>query len=283
MSNLFVKLGPDQPQSPVIVSVPHAGRYYPPLMMSLARQSVEQLRGLEDRFADHLIDGVAKAGHQVIVAQVARGWIDLNRDEREIDAAMVAGAVSGAVVTAKVRGGLGLIPRRTSAGGDIWRGKLHAEDVTRRIEHYHRPYHAELANMVAATRKRFGVALLFDLHSMPPPANRRDTATPHLVVGDLYGRAADARFSWRLIDEARDAGFRTALNTPYAGGYILGRHANPARGCHALQLEVGRQLYLDSQLDQCGPGLRAVEHLVTRLADTLADEAMSDPVAIAAE
>jgi N-formylglutamate amidohydrolase len=124
---------------------------------------------------------------------------------------------------------------------------------------------------------------LLDVHSMPPPANRRDVATPHLVVGDLYGRAADARFSWRLIDEARDAGFRTALNTPYAGGHILARHASPARGCHAVQLEIGRQLYLDSHLDGCGPGLRAIDRLVARLAAALADEAMADPLAAAAE
>jgi N-formylglutamate amidohydrolase len=283
VSTLFLRLGPDLPQTPVIVSVPHAGRYYPPLMTSLARQSVAQLRTLEDRFADRLGEAAALAGHQVLLAQVARGWIDLNRDERELDAAMVVGPVPGTVLTAKVRGGLGLIPRRTAAGGDIWRNALLAEDVARRISHYHRPYHDTLAAMLTAAHARFGIAVLLDLHSMPPPANRRDAASPHLVVGDLFGRASDARFSWRLIDEARDAGFRTALNSPYAGGFILGRHANPGRGHHGLQLEIGRQLYLDSQLDQCGPGLRAIERLVIRLANALADEALTNPLAAAAE
>ncbi|MEY2925607.1 MAG: hypothetical protein RL367_84, partial [Pseudomonadota bacterium] len=127
------------------------------------------------------------------------------------------------------------------------------------------------------------IAVLLDLHSMPPPANRRDAASPHIVIGDLYGRASEARFSWRLIDEARDAGFRTALNAPYAGGFILGRHSSPARGLNALQLEISRQLYLDSQLDQCGPGLGAIERLVIRLANALADEALADPLAAAAE
>jgi N-formylglutamate amidohydrolase len=252
-------------------------------MAALARQSSQQLRPLEDRYADRLIDGAARAGHQVIVAQVARGWIDLNRDEREIDPAMVTDPVAGSVMTAKVRGGLGLIPRRTAAGGDIWRAGLQLGDVTQRIAEDHRPYHSALAAMLAAAHARFGIAVLLDVHSMPPPANRRDAASPHLVVGDLYGRAAAARFSWRLIDEARDAGFRTALNTPYAGGHILARHAAPVRGYHAIQLEIGRQLYLDSQLDGCGPGVRAIDHLVARLASALADEALADPYAAAAE
>lgn len=280
---LFESFGPSRPETPIVISVPHAGRIYPPAMADLARQTGDQLRVLEDRFADRLVGGAAKAGHQVIVAQVARGWIDLNRDEREIDPEMVAGPVGPLVHSIKVRGGLGLIPRRTSGGGDIWRVRLAPEDVAERIALCFRPYHQRLGTMLAAAHARFGIAVLLDLHSMPPQAGRRDMAPPHLVVGDLFGRAADPRLSWRMIEEGRAAGFRTALNAPYAGGYILARHGRPADGLHALQLEIGRQLYLDAALDQCGAGAAAIERLVTRLADALATESLADPAAIAAE
>ena len=283
MDRVFDRFGPLEPETPVIVSVPHAGRIYPAAMANLARQSHDQLRVLEDRFVDRLASGAAAAGHQVIIAQIARGWIDLNRDEREIDADMVAGNVGKTIHSAKVRGGLGLIPRRTAAGGDIWRGRLTIADVAARINQCFTPYHTQLESMMAAAHDRFGIAVLFDLHSMPPPANRRDAAVAHLVVGDLHGRSTGQRFTSRLIDEARTAGFRTALNVPYAGGYTLARHGQPAAGRHAVQLEVGRQLYLDQSLDQCGAGAQAIGRLVTRLVNALADESLAGQVPLAAE
>lgn len=279
----FQKFGPSQPQTPVVVSVPHAGRIYPAAMAKLARQNPVQLRVLEDRHVDRLAGGAAKAGHQVIVAQVARAWIDLNRDEREIDPDMVSGQFPNLIQTAKMRGGLGLIPRRTAVGGDIWLAQLDRNDIAGRIEACFQPYHDELGAMIAAAQARFGIAVLLDLHSMPSPTVRRDMAAPHLVVGDLFGRASDSRFSWRLVDEARAAGFRTAINSPYAGGYILARHGLPKAGRHAVQLEIGRQLYLDSEFDRCGAGVGTIERLVTRLANALCSESLSDPLASAAE
>ena len=35
------------------------------------------------------------------------------------------------------------------------------------------------------------------------------------------------------------------VNRPYAGGFITEYYGNPARGVHALQLEINRALYLD--------------------------------------
>jgi N-formylglutamate deformylase len=36
-----------------------------------------------------------------------------------------------------------------------------------------------------------------------------------------------------------------ARNTPYAGGHTTVLYGRPASGCHALQIEVNRALYLD--------------------------------------
>ncbi|MGJ8536961.1 MAG: N-formylglutamate amidohydrolase, partial [Parasphingopyxis sp.] len=85
------------------------------------------------------------------------------------------------------------------------------------------------------------------------------------------------------VDICRNLGFRTALNTPYAGGHILNRHARPERDVHGLQLEICRSLYLDRAYDQPSPALHRITTLVAAIADGLASEALAPPDALAAE
>jgi len=87
----------------------------------------------------------------------------------------------------------------------------------------------------------------------------------------------------RLESEATAAGIVTALNTPYAGGHVLDRHAHPGAGVHAIQIEFDRSLYLDPALDQPGDGLAATARLLRQMIDSIADEALALPGAIAAE
>ncbi|MFD1786792.1 N-formylglutamate amidohydrolase [Sphingomonas floccifaciens] len=275
----FDRLGPLPPTSPVVVSVPHAGRDYPPALLARLRVPAAQLRPLEDRHVD-MLALAARADETLIVARKARAWIDLNRSERDRDPRVDDGAARFGMpqLSSRVRGGLGLIPRRAAAGTEIWARSWSADDVAARIHADHRPYHAALAETLAAARARFGVAILLDLHSMPSLAGA-DPA--RIVIGDRFARTSAARFVARIEGCAKRAGYAVALNTPYAGGHVLERHAAPGRGIHAIQLEIDRALYLDAQLDQPGPGFDAVARFVRDVIDALADEAM--PTAFAAE
>jgi N-formylglutamate amidohydrolase len=40
-------------------------------------------------------------------------------------------------------------------------------------------------------------------------------------------------------------GFTAIRNKPYAGGFITEHYGRPARGLHALQIEVNRAIYVD--------------------------------------
>src|SRR5689334_8016770 len=73
----YVRLGPAQPQTPVVLTVPHAGRRYPQTLLKQARISLSQLELLEDRHADALVEAAVAAGVPAIVATRARAWIDL--------------------------------------------------------------------------------------------------------------------------------------------------------------------------------------------------------------
>ncbi|MBC3942779.1 N-formylglutamate amidohydrolase [Sphingomonas albertensis] len=276
----FERLGAMPPISPVVLSVPHAGREYPPALKTALRVPLAALLPLEDR----LVDAVARAArtNQTTIVQTrARAWIDLNRGEDERDPLLDEGAASVAPAqqSAKLRSGLGLVPRRVSGAGDLWARRFTDADVTARIAQDHRPYHAAISSALQAAKTQFGVAVLLDLHSMPPlgPGGTR------IVLGDRFGHAAAARFVTRVETECTARGFSTAINTPYAGGHILERHARPGANIHAVQLELDRTLYLDRKLHAPGAGFARVVDLVRAILAALTDEALSLPLAQAAE
>jgi len=278
----FDRYGADEPASPVILSVPHAGRDYPLALRAALRVPLVALVPLEDRH----IDAVAIAAQQretMLVQRVARAWIDLNRSEQERDPGMDDGASRQAMPqqSARMRGGLGLVPRRVSGVGEIWRRRLDGDEVVARIMLDHRPYHAALADALARARARFGTAVLLDLHSMPPLTRAQGPA--RIVLGDRFGRSAATRFVHRLESEILAAGITPGLNAPYAGGHILDVQGRPAQGIHAIQIEFDRTLYLDPALDGPGDGMAAMVALLRRMIDAVADEALALPGAIAAE
>ena len=72
------------PLSPVVLSVPHAGRDYPAALLGALRLPATALTILEDRFVDAVAQG-ARTQETMLVQRRARAWIDLNRGEGERD------------------------------------------------------------------------------------------------------------------------------------------------------------------------------------------------------
>lgn len=279
----FDRHGPDEPVSPVVVSVPHAGREYPADMQALLTVPVARLTALEDRHVD-AVASMAIGQEVMLVARRARGWIDLNRSPlRDRDPQVDAGVDPrsfAAHASDKVRSGIGLIPRRAGGADNMWRRKLSDAEVAARIAQDHAPYHAALDTALAAAHARFGVALLLDLHSMPPLPG---VVPAQVVLGNRHGHSGAALFTDVAAAVVREAGLRVAINHPYAGGHVLASHARPRAGVHALQLEIDRSLYLDESFDRPGSGLSATAGWVRAMIDALADAALATTHRIAAE
>lgn len=289
MARLFSLDGLSTARLPVLVAVPHAGRDYPDEILQNLRVAPHVLERLEDRHADMLLPDLTDTGCATLVAHAARAWIDLNRAPSEVDPQMISDAPRTAFAqpSAKVRGGLGLVPRRLADHGELWRRPLSRAEIASRISQLHDPYHQTLARALAALHARFGCALLIDLHSMPPVKPETAAPAPQIVVGDRYGRSAGARLCDLAMRTLARSGFEVALNHPYAGGYVLDRHGRPARNVHALQIEIDRSIYLDSPMRDPGAGMGQVREAVAALVQTLAADLLhgedSADLAIAAE
>ena len=259
----------------MLIAVPHAGRAYPGSLLERMRNPGFAALRLEDRFVDRLAEKVAAAtGATLLVAHAPRAMIDLNRAADDIDWDMFGrGAPEdvGSYTPGRARSGLGLIPRRLPGLGELWKRRHDEADLQARIAGIHEPYHACLAETLADLRDRWGAALLLDLHSMPPLSLRGGQA-PEFVLGDRFGSTCHGLLVGSAFNYFAEMRRGTAHNRPYAGGYVLERHADPRQGLHAVQLEIDRSSYLDSRLIETGPGFAAMVHLLSGLVRRLAQD-----------
>lgn len=263
---------------PVLIAVPHAGRSYPPALLSRMRDPRQAALKLEDRYADRLgADVAAATGAAFLVAHAPRAMIDLNRSAEDVDWEMFGqGAppdAPGGAVGKRARSGLGLIPRRLPGVGEIWKRPHDQDELGERIVCIYQPYHAALAEVLEGLRDRWGAALLIDLHSMPPLPPRSGHRPARIVIGDRFGASCDGRVTAAAFTFLAEAGAEAAHNRPYSGGYVIERHAAMRRGVHALQVEIDRSSYLDSRLAEPGAGFEPMVRLLSGLVRRLAAEA----------
>jgi len=263
---------------PVLLSVPHSGRDYPDWLIDSAAAGKAALATLEDPLVDRLVWRALKRGCGAVIARTPRAAIDCNRAEDEIDPSVVDGPGRGRV-TARARGGLGIVPARTQQHGYLWRRPITPDDLGDRLDQAHRPYHDAVAEQLSQLLDRFGCALLLDCHSMPPPP----AGIPPIVFGDCRGRTAAPWVSQAAIDAARRCGFEAGLNDPFAGGHVIDRHARPGFGVHALQLEIDRRCYLDEELKEPGPGFDRMTAFIDALTVELGEALLGRQFATAAE
>jgi N-formylglutamate amidohydrolase len=269
---------PDAAPIPVLICAPHAGRVYPPALTAAMRDPAFAALRLEDRHVDALAIEVARqTGAGLLIAHAPRAMLDLNRAADDMDWSMVADGAPGqarhSLANRRSRSGLGLVPRRLPVLGEIWKRRLTRAELDARIAGIHRPYHAALGQALETLRDRWGAALLIDLHSMPPLKRRHpDDRTPEFVLGDRFGAACDPALVKTAFAFLAQAGRPAAHNRPYAGGYVLDRHAAPARGLHALQVEVCRTSYLDARLEEPSVRLAGIARLIAGLVRELGAE-----------
>lgn len=269
----FLAKAPAGTHNPFVFAAPHSGRHYPKRFHDLSKLDARQLRLSEDAFVDDLFDGVTAFGSAQLVATYARSFLDLNRDANELEPGMFAGDIGDYEVDLnnRVKAGLGVVPRIIGEGMPIYDGLIPLREAFRRLDEVYIPYHEALKALLMARHKQFGASVLIDCHSMPsgPELGRRAQAQPDIVLGDCWGTSC-ARDITSMVERLfLDAGFKVRRNVPYAGGYATRHYGAPAQGCHALQIEINRSLYMDEKKVEKLPHFNEVQQRIVNVCHSM--------------
>ena len=245
---------------PFVFASGHSGRCYPDSLITQSKLDAITLRRSEDAFVDELFAGAAGLGAPMIAACFPRAYCDVNRAISELDAGMFDAPLDRVIdaPSPRVAAGLGVIPRIVRDGAEIYTRKLSAGEAELRLSRLYRPYHAALAGLVEETRKRFGVAIVVDCHSMPSALS-----VPDIVLGDRYGASAPPLLTGWAENAFVTGRFSTARNAPYAGGYTTMLYGRGSSGLFGLQIEINRGLYLDEDRIQRKPSFESLKKRIT--------------------
>jgi N-formylglutamate amidohydrolase len=244
----YALIKPPQQVAPLVFCSPHSGRIYPKAFLAASRLDPHTLRKSEDCYVDELFEPAVGLGAPLLAARFPRAYLDVNREPYELDPELFVGRLPAFANTqsARVVGGLGTIARIVADTEEIYRERLPIGAAFERIERLYGPFHRALADLLEETRRRFGVAVLIDCHSMPSASMGQPTGgRPHFVLGDRFGASCDARLTRFIREVLQRAGYDVQINRPYAGGFITEHYGSPGQGVHALQLEINRALYLN--------------------------------------
>jgi len=221
--------------APLVIDVPHAGTHLPPAIATRLTPAAREVPDT-DWHVEKLFARARDVGATLLVATHSRYVVDLNRDPT--GAALYPGADNTE-----------LCPTRTFADEAIYAegGSPDAGEIAARRASCFDPYHALLAAEIERVRARHGYAILLDGHSIR-------SVVPRFFAGrlsDLNLGTADGASCAPAVQAAADlvlagaTAFTSVVNGRFKGGYVTRHYGQPARGVHALQLEIAQACYMD--------------------------------------
>jgi len=219
---------------PLLLSMPHMGCHIP---ASVAASLVPRALDAEDAdwHMDRLYDFALDLGASVLRPRLSRYVIDLNRPPD--DAPMYPGASNTE-----------LCPTRFFTGEPLYRpgGEPSLAERSQRRELYWQPYHQALQQELLRLRAQHGRVLLWDAHSIRSELPWLfEGRLPDLNLGTADGRSAHPAMAQALLAVcAGQDRYSHVLNGRFKGGYITRHYGQPARGIHAVQLELCQCLYM---------------------------------------
>ncbi len=243
MTFIFTK--PTEVKSPVVINVPHAGTEIPDwCRASFAATDPFILKRDSDLYVDELYANAKNFGIPLLATTISRYVIDLNRDPTARDASF---ALGGPVTENPMH--LGLIAHKTMIGNELLKVPLPANELARRVELYHQPFHDELMRLMIAAKNKFGFALSLEGHSMPSEGSRghidNGQKRAEIVLGTCDGKSIDPKLVKIIREHFESHGLSVAENSPYKGAYVTQTYGKPVLGLHSILVEINRKLYMD--------------------------------------
>jgi N-formylglutamate amidohydrolase len=252
----------------LVVEIPHAGLQVDPETLSTLNAPGRAVGSDADLYVDELYSEAAQLGASVLIAEMSRYVVDLNRAETDVDSLAVTGAPVGSLPH-------GLIWRSTTEGRSALVHPISDAEYQRRVQLYYRPYHQALQELLQQKKRRFGYVILLAAHSMPSSgrAGHTDLGSRRAdVVPGSRGRTSAAPSVIDCPDKlARLRGWSVEHDQPYRGGFTTAFYGRPETNVHVVQVELNRALYMnETTLSKLEPGFSEVRRYCSDLVQTLA-------------
>ncbi|MBC7778513.1 MAG: N-formylglutamate amidohydrolase [Proteobacteria bacterium] len=262
--------------APLVVDVSRSGREYPhefrsPLPFTVVHDNASM-------YVEELFGHTPAAGGTLLYACFPNTYVDVNRDELDLDPAVIDGEYPVPLAPTPIAlRGLGLIKTLSRYGEPMQEKPLTPAEVEERLERFHRPYHEELLRIVAATHRRDGYVLQLSCHCMSavgaPTHGDAGRARADFCISDLNGITASPRSMEFVVETLRSFGWSVSINDPYLGNELIRRHGAPARGIDSIQIEVNKKNFMDVKTFRRNDGFERVRADLSRLLDLAAGEA----------
>lgn len=274
---LFLRHEPLSAATPLVVDVSRSGREYPkeyrsPLPFTTVHDNVSMY--VEDLWA-----GTPAAGGTLLYCTFPNTWVDVNRNETDMDPAIVDGLWPKELKpTARTLEGLGLIKTRSRYGEAFQERNLTVAEIEERLALYYRPYHAELKRIVDETQRKFGVLRQISCHCMSAVGapTHPDAGKPRadFCISDLKGKTSSPETMSLVVDTLKSLGYSVSVNEPYVGNELIGRHGNPSRGIDSIQVEINKKLFMDTKTFRKTAGFDKLKADLDRLLGIVAADAV---------
>ena len=215
--------------APLVVSIPHAGMLIPEDVHGLV--SREQATHDADHHVEKLYAFARGMGATILHSRISRTAIDLNRDPSG------KSLYPGQATT-------GLCPVTNFDGEPLYvaGAEPSAAEIERRRSCYFDPYHAALRGEIDRLRALHSAIVLYDAHSIRSHVPRLfDGELPQYNIGSFDGASCDSALTSAIA--AQCAGASHVVNGRFKGGWITRHYGAPARGIHAVQMELSIRGY----------------------------------------
>ncbi len=219
-------------EKPLLVSIPHSGldlQGLEPRLVSpwLARKDA-------DWYIPELYAAAELLGATIVRTNVSRTVIDMNRDPS-------GRSLYPGMATTE------LCPTTSFDGEPLYlAGQAPAaEEIEQRRRDYFDPYHAALRAQAQRLLSQHPRIVVYDCHSIRSSIPRLfEGQLPQFNIGTNDGQASDPRLGAAVQEICAGSEFTHVLNGRFKGGYITRSLGDPARGVHAIQMELSCRGYL---------------------------------------
>ena len=221
-------------KAPLLVSFPHTGTEIPAELRGRFVSDWQAQRDA-DWWVDRLYDFAAGMDATTVRTRISRSVIDVNRDPSG------ASLYPGQATTA-------LCPTTTFDGDPLYREGQEPDtaEIARRRETFFAPYHNALHTEIENLGRTHANVVLFEAHSIRSRIPRLfEGELPQFNIGTNDDKSCAPELTRAVEAVCAATPYTRVVNGRFKGGWTTRHYGQPAKGVHAIQLELACRGYMD--------------------------------------